>query len=207
MIEGVTHAHLGPILYQSEPSDIPYSQTSHWSLTFFIIAYSKPALKMALSLKRLEDFWLTGFLHLQNRYSKSLSWAKNSNFPPKSVNTVLKFSPQDSDLEFWRSKKSPVSSDSKPPLAGLNQTYWQELPFLKFKTENSLFPGTPLIHHPSHNLQQLRWQAWHQLKLNQRQPMQLPLLPTILDSEKPITTYLIVSVRLWNFFFGGSKIN
>merc|ERR1711956_174401 len=55
--------------------------------------------------------------------------------------------------------------------------------------------GTPLIHHPSHNLQQLRRQAWHQLKLNQRQPMQLPLLLTLLDSEKPITTYLIEPIR------------
>ena len=44
------------------------------------------------------------FLHLQHKYSKSLSWAKNLNFPPKTVNNLFKFSAQDGDLEylFWR---------------------------------------------------------------------------------------------------------
>ena len=53
-------------------------------------------------------------LHLQHKYSKSLSWVENLNFPPKTVNNLFKFS----DLEclFWRSKNSPVSSDLKPPL-------------------------------------------------------------------------------------------
>ena len=53
------------------------------------------------------------FLHLQHKYSKSLSWAENLNFPPKTVNNLFKFSPQDSDLEYlcWRYKNSPVSSD------------------------------------------------------------------------------------------------
>ena len=59
-----------------------------------------------------------GFLFLQNKYSKSLSWAENL----KKLFTVLggkfKFSAQDSDLEYlcWRCKNSPVSSDLKPPL-------------------------------------------------------------------------------------------
>ena len=55
------------------------------------------------------------FLHLQHKYSKSLSWAENLNFPPKTVNNLFKFSAQDSDLEYlcWN---SPVSSDLKPPL-------------------------------------------------------------------------------------------
>ena len=59
-----------------------------------------------------------GFLHLQDKYSKSLSWAENLNFPPKSVNNLFKFSAQDCDLEylFWRTKNPPVSSDLKPPL-------------------------------------------------------------------------------------------
>ena len=54
-----------------------------------------------------------GFLHCQNKYSKSLSSAENLNFRPKSVNNLFKFSAQDSDLEysFWRSKNPPVSSD------------------------------------------------------------------------------------------------
>ena len=33
-------------------------------------------------------------------YSKSLSWAENLNFPPKTVNNIFKFSAQDSDLEY-----------------------------------------------------------------------------------------------------------
>ena len=39
------------------------------------------------------------FLHLQHKYSKSLSWAENLNFPAKTVNNLFKFSAQDSDLE------------------------------------------------------------------------------------------------------------
>ena len=59
-----------------------------------------------------------GFLHLQNKYSKSLSWAKNLNFPPKIVKNLFKFSTQDRDLEYLslRRNKSQVSSDLKPPL-------------------------------------------------------------------------------------------
>ena len=59
-----------------------------------------------------------GFLPLQDKYSKSLSWAENLNFPPKTVNNLFKFSAQDSDLEylFWQRKNSSVSSDLKPPL-------------------------------------------------------------------------------------------
>ena len=50
------------------------------------------------------------FFCRQNRYSKSLSWAENLNFPPKTLNNIFKFSSQDSDLEnlFWKSKSSPV---------------------------------------------------------------------------------------------------
>ena len=58
------------------------------------------------------------FFHCQHKYSKSLSWAKNLNFLPKTVNNLFKFSAQDSDLEYlcWQWKNSPVSSDLKPPL-------------------------------------------------------------------------------------------
>ena len=41
MIKGVTHAHLEPICYHSEPSDIPYSQTSFLVGIFFAASYSK----------------------------------------------------------------------------------------------------------------------------------------------------------------------
>ena len=35
MIKGVTHAHLGPIWYHSEPSDVPYSPNQFLALDFF----------------------------------------------------------------------------------------------------------------------------------------------------------------------------
>ena len=64
-------------------------------------------LKVNLCQKRL----------LQNKYSKSLSWGLNLDFPSKKVNNLFKFSVQDSNLEylFRSSKNSPVSSDLKPP--------------------------------------------------------------------------------------------
>ena len=59
-----------------------------------------------------------GFLPLQNKYSKSLSWAENLNKLFTDLGGKFKFSAQYSDLEylFWRSKNPPVSSDLKPPL-------------------------------------------------------------------------------------------
>ena len=44
MIKGVTHAHLGPIWYHSEPSDVPYSQNQFLDGDFFATSYSKAAL-------------------------------------------------------------------------------------------------------------------------------------------------------------------
>ena len=59
-----------------------------------------------------------GFLHCQNKYSKSLSWAKNLNKLFTDLGGKFRFSAQDSDLEylFWQCKNHPVSSDLKPPL-------------------------------------------------------------------------------------------
>ena len=60
-----------------------------------------------------------GFLHCQNKYSKSLSWAENLNKLFTVLGGKFKFSAQDRDLEylFWRSKNPPVISDLKPPLS------------------------------------------------------------------------------------------
>ena len=79
----------------------------------YLLSLRELQLKVALSQKRLEIFF-----HCQNKYSISLSWVENLNFPPKKVNNLFKFSAQDSDLEylFWQQKNSPVSSDLKPPL-------------------------------------------------------------------------------------------
>ena len=59
-------------------------------------------LKVALSQKICAG----EFLHLQHKYSKSLSWAENLNFPPKTVYKLFKFSAQDSYLKYlcWRHK-------------------------------------------------------------------------------------------------------
>ena len=62
-----------------------------------------------------------GFLHCQNKYSKSLSWAENSNKLLTDLGGKFEFSTQDSELEylFWQWKNPPVSSDLKPPLKGV----------------------------------------------------------------------------------------
>ena len=59
-----------------------------------------------------------GFLHCQNKYYKSLSWAENLNKLFTDLGGKFKFSAQDSDMEylFWQCKNPPVSSDLKPPL-------------------------------------------------------------------------------------------
>ena len=66
-----------------------------------------------------------GFLHCQNKYSKSLSWAENLNKLLTDLGGKFKFSAQDSDLEylFWQRKNSPVSSDLKPPLSSAEK-HW-----------------------------------------------------------------------------------
>ena len=71
------------------------------------------------------------FFRCQNKYSKSLSWAENLNFPPKTVNNLFKFSAQDSDLEylFWQRKNSSVSSDLKQPLADCKPLLYYKLPY------------------------------------------------------------------------------
>ena len=44
LIKGVTHAHLGPIWYHSEPSDMTYSPNQFLGWDFFDASYSKTAL-------------------------------------------------------------------------------------------------------------------------------------------------------------------
>ena len=53
------------------------------------------------------------FLHCQNKYSKSLSWAENLNKLFTVLGGKFKCFAQDSDLEylFWQPKNYPVSSD------------------------------------------------------------------------------------------------
>ena len=67
-----------------------------------------------------------GFLLLQNKYSKSLSWAENLNTLLTVLGGKFKFFPQDSDLEYlsWQCKNPPVSSDLKPPLKGTSNGHF-----------------------------------------------------------------------------------
>ena len=71
------------------------------------------------------------FLHLQHKYSKSLSWVENMNFLPKRVNNLFKFSAQNSDLEYlcMRRKIFLVPSDVKPPLSYQKLTRKQRFQF------------------------------------------------------------------------------
>ena len=63
MIKGVTHAHLGPIWYHYEPSDISYSPNQFLALDFFAISYSKTALG-------------NGVIHKSNMTLLSLSYPR-----------------------------------------------------------------------------------------------------------------------------------
>ena len=60
MVEGVTHAHLGPIWYHSEPSDIPYFPNQFLCWDFFAASYRK----MALS-PLIHSLWKTPNLDFQ----------------------------------------------------------------------------------------------------------------------------------------------
>ena len=55
MIKGGTHAHLEPIGYHSEPSDVPYSPNQFLGWDFFAVSYSKPALASQLSILELGE--------------------------------------------------------------------------------------------------------------------------------------------------------
>ena len=59
-----------------------------------------------------------GFLHCQNKSSKSLSWADNLNHLFTDLGRKFKFSDQDSDLEylFWSFEKHITLSEKEPPL-------------------------------------------------------------------------------------------
>ena len=89
-----------------------------WLPTFFDLWYLIFEIFSDLPKGGFKSEETGGFLLLQNKYSKSLSWAENLNFWPKTVNNLFKFPAQDSYLEYlsWRSKNYPVSSDLKPPL-------------------------------------------------------------------------------------------
>ena len=48
IVKGVTHAHLVPIWYDSEPSDIPYSPNQFLGWDFFAVSYSKMTLNQKI---------------------------------------------------------------------------------------------------------------------------------------------------------------
>ena len=84
--------------------------------TNFVWLISGNWLKIKGGFKEEDTGW---FLLLQQKYSKSLSWAENVNKLFTVLGGKLKFSAQDSDLEyasFWRSKNPPVSLDLMSPL-------------------------------------------------------------------------------------------
>ena len=66
-------------------------------------------------------------LRLQHKYSKSLSWAENLNFPHKTVNNFFKFSAKDNDLEHLSTYVGVVKilqfSDLKSPLVSYVEWY------------------------------------------------------------------------------------
>ena len=72
------------------------SQRPHWYLLTVWSLWGNPELaKGGFKSKDTGEFF-----HCQNKYSKTLSWAENLNFPPKTVNSLFKNFAQDSDLEY-----------------------------------------------------------------------------------------------------------
>ncbi len=55
MINGVTHAHLGPIWYQKELSNVPYSSNQFLSWDFFAVSQSQPALIVPNAYNKNQD--------------------------------------------------------------------------------------------------------------------------------------------------------
>ena len=53
------------------------------------------------------------FFRCQNKYFKSLSLAENLSFQPKKVNNSLKFSVQDSDLEYYLGNYNHMSLNNQ----------------------------------------------------------------------------------------------
>ena len=64
MIKGVTHAHLGPIWYQSEHSEIPHSPNQYLGWDFFAVSYNKIALDI-LNVKTLAKLHISTSHHLE----------------------------------------------------------------------------------------------------------------------------------------------
>ena len=55
MIQGVTHGHLGPNWYHSEPPDVPYSPNQFLALDFFchfLLLYCSTAYLVSITLKK-----------------------------------------------------------------------------------------------------------------------------------------------------------
>ena len=68
MIKEVTHAHLRPIWYLSEPSNVPYSPNQSLGWDFFAVSYSKPTLTSITKFIRQTEEGLVPNL-VQNRRS------------------------------------------------------------------------------------------------------------------------------------------
>ena len=62
----VTHAHLGPIWYHSQPSYVPYSSNQFHGWDFFTASYSKTALVVNCSLKDYTSAFkpILNFVHI-----------------------------------------------------------------------------------------------------------------------------------------------
>ena len=68
MIRGVTHAHLGPIWYRSEHSDVTYSPNQFLDWDIFAPSYSKTALDTGAPI--FSQFWLGLVTSVQHQASQ-----------------------------------------------------------------------------------------------------------------------------------------
>ena len=71
MIEGVTHAHLGPIWYHSEPSNVPYSPNQFLGWDFFCRFLQQDGSSI-LELEILFQFFLERTLYIPSYFETDI---------------------------------------------------------------------------------------------------------------------------------------
>ena len=91
MIKGVNHAHLGPIWYLLEHSDVPYSPNLFLGLDFFATSYRKTALVK----------YLPSFLLLPQKVCHPIVRLKNNNGNANSFKISQKLKALDFSLGEW----------------------------------------------------------------------------------------------------------
>ena len=111
MVKGITHVHLGPIWYHSEPSDVLYSPNQFLGWDFFAVSYSKTTLNSMHSLVVSFKLWKHEFViwttrnfevvALQQDFFNQNYWTSNKT-PDSRCFLKIKFFLQPAKLENFK---------------------------------------------------------------------------------------------------------